>query len=120
MKNGAPRGRAVRWAYLEPQYNPLKSSAGAFFGGGGAVGAGTAAGAPEADHRALVWKHRLPTQFSRRARLEAEELDEAPRSDEAKHRIDLRHLPFVTIDPARARDHDDAVFAEAAPPAATR
>ncbi|MCR9096813.1 MAG: VacB/RNase II family 3'-5' exoribonuclease [bacterium] len=75
------------------------------------------AGAPDADHRALVWKHRLPTQFSRRARLEAEELDEAPRSDEAKHRIDLRHLPFVTIDPARARDHDDAVFAEAAPPA---
>ena len=46
MKNGAPRGRAVRKAYLEPQYNPLKSSAGAFFGGGGAVGAGAAAGAP--------------------------------------------------------------------------
>ena len=39
MENGAPRGRAVRTAYLEPQYNPLKSSAGAFLGGGGAVGA---------------------------------------------------------------------------------
>ena len=27
-------------------------------------------------------------------------------------RVDLRHLPLVTIDPADARDHDDAVFAE--------
>jgi ribonuclease R len=27
-------------------------------------------------------------------------------------RLDLTSLPFVTIDPARARDHDDAVFAE--------
>lgn len=70
------------------------------------------AGDPDADHRALVWKHRLPTKFSRRASLEAEALDEAPRADERKDRIDLRHLPFVTIDPARAKDHDDAVFAE--------
>ncbi|MEM9174496.1 MAG: VacB/RNase II family 3'-5' exoribonuclease [Myxococcota bacterium] len=78
------------------------------------------AGEPEADHRALVWKHRLPTKFSRRARLEADALDEAPCADEAKHRLDLRGLPFVTIDPARARDHDDAVFAEAAPEAPVR
>ena len=27
------------------------------------------------------------------------------------HREDLRHLPFLTIDPADARDHDDAVWA---------
>ncbi len=27
-------------------------------------------------------------------------------------RTDLRHLPLLTIDPADARDHDDAVFAE--------
>jgi len=46
MENGAPRGRAVRKPYLELQYNPLKSSAGAFLGGGGAVGAGDEAGAP--------------------------------------------------------------------------
>ncbi|MDB5483177.1 MAG: exoribonuclease, VacB and RNase family, partial [Caulobacteraceae bacterium] len=29
-----------------------------------------------------------------------------------KARTDLRHLPLITIDPADARDHDDAVFAE--------
>lgn len=73
------------------------------------------AGNPDADHRALVWKHRLPTQFSRRARLETEALDPAPRAGESEQRIDLRALPFVTIDPARAKDHDDAVFAEVAP-----
>ncbi|MGB0620918.1 MAG: ribonuclease R family protein [Myxococcota bacterium] len=73
------------------------------------------AGEPDADHKALVWKHRLPTKFSRRARLEAEALDERPRPEEETHRVDLRHLPFITIDPARARDHDDAVFAEEAP-----
>jgi ribonuclease R len=31
---------------------------------------------------------------------------------ELARREDLTHLPFVTIDPADARDHDDAVFAE--------
>ncbi len=30
-------------------------------------------------------------------------------------RLDLRHLPFITIDPASARDHDDALYAEARP-----
>jgi ribonuclease R len=28
-------------------------------------------------------------------------------------RMDLRHLPLITIDPEDARDHDDAVFAQA-------
>lgn len=31
----------------------------------------------------------------------------------AKGREDLRHLPLITIDPEDARDHDDAVYAEA-------
>jgi ribonuclease R len=67
---------------------------------------------PESDHRALVWKHRLTTQFSRRGRLEMEGIAEALSADELARRVDLRHLPFVTIDPASARDHDDAVYAE--------
>lgn len=32
-----------------------------------------------------------------------------------KGREDLRRIPLITIDPADARDHDDAVFAEADP-----
>ena len=40
---------------------------------------------------------------------------EAAKEPDLKRREDLRHLPFVTIDPADARDRDDAVWAEADP-----
>lgn len=70
---------------------------------------------PDSDHRALVWKHRLTTQFTRRGRLEVEEIEETLAAGERERRIDLRHLPFITIDPASARDHDDAVYAERRP-----
>jgi ribonuclease R len=69
-------------------------------------------GQPDADHQALVWKHRLTSRFSRRTTLEAEGLDDAVSPVEMGRRVDLRHLPFITIDPASAKDHDDAVFAE--------
>ncbi len=74
-----------------------------------------AAGEPDADHLALVWRHRLATRFSRRARLEADAIPDRPEAAELDRRLDLRALPFVTIDPATARDHDDAVFAEERP-----
>jgi ribonuclease R len=67
---------------------------------------------PDADHAALVWKHRLPTTFSRRARLEVDAIQETLSENDFHDRLDLRHCPFITIDPASARDHDDAVFAE--------
>jgi ribonuclease R len=71
---------------------------------------------PDSDHRAVVWKHRLATRFTRRGRLEVEEIEEALPPRELERRVDLRHLPFITIDPASARDHDDAVYAERRPP----
>ena len=74
------------------------------------------AGLPDADHQALVWKHRLPESFSRRARIEAETIDSKLTAGVLKDRIDLRSLPFITIDPATAKDHDDAVFAEESAP----
>jgi len=74
-------------------------------------------GDPDADHRAVVWKHRLPQRFSRRARLEAEAIEGELGESLLRGRTDLRHLPFITIDPASARDHDDAVFAEERKPA---
>lgn len=67
---------------------------------------------PDSDHRAVVWKHRLAREFPRRARLEADALREEIDAAEVERRLDLRHLPFITIDPASARDHDDAIFAE--------
>lgn len=70
------------------------------------------AGDPDADHRALAWKYRLPASFSRRARLEADALAETLSAADLARRLDLRARPFITIDPATARDHDDALFAE--------
>ncbi len=49
----------------------------------------------------------IPTEFPEAA------LEEARTKRPADvPRTDLTHIPFVTIDPADARDHDDAVFAE--------
>lgn len=50
----------------------------------------------------------LPTQFSPAALAEAG----AAKPASPAGREDLRDLPLITIDPADARDHDDAVFAE--------
>ena len=40
---------------------------------------------------------------------------EAARPAPLKGREDWREMPLVTIDPADARDHDDAVYAEPDP-----
>ncbi|MES2445097.1 MAG: VacB/RNase II family 3'-5' exoribonuclease [Pseudomonadota bacterium] len=54
-----------------------------------------------------IHKHGIPNVFSPDLLAEAEKV---ARQDLGK-REDLRHLPIVAIDPADARDHDDAVWA---------
>ncbi|MFC3711844.1 ribonuclease R [Sphingoaurantiacus capsulatus] len=49
----------------------------------------------------------IPHRFPDEAIAEANAAAQAPLGD----REDLRHLPILTIDPADARDHDDAVWA---------
>jgi ribonuclease R len=53
--------------------------------------------------------HSIPIGFT----PEEEEQAEAAQPCNLEYRADLRHLPLVTIDPDDARDHDDAVYAEA-------
>ena len=64
---------------------------------------------PRAASLIAIHSHGIPTGFPPAA--EAQAL--AAREPGLQGRTDLRHLPLITIDPADARDHDDAVFAEA-------
>jgi ribonuclease R len=56
-----------------------------------------------------IHHHGIPTEFPPAAIAEAE----GARAPSAKGRTDLRAVPLITIDPANARDHDDAIFAQA-------
>ncbi len=59
-----------------------------------------------------VRKHHLPHQFSDACLEQAQNIPEDVQASELENRVDLRHLPLVTIDGETARDFDDAVFAE--------
>ena len=54
-------------------------------------------------------EHAIPTVFPPEAIAEAEDMKPAT----MKGREDWRDVPLITIDPATAKDHDDAVYAEA-------
>ncbi|HEX5930948.1 MAG TPA: RNB domain-containing ribonuclease, partial [Methyloceanibacter sp.] len=76
-------------------------------------------GNPEAEQMTsliAVHAHGIPDRFPEAALAEAASAMEP----DLKRREDLRHLPLVTIDPSDARDHDDAVWAEADPNPANR
>lgn len=64
---------------------------------------------PRAASLIAIHAHGIPTGFSPAAEAEAE----AAQPPTLAGREDLRDVPLITIDPADARDHDDAVFAEA-------
>jgi ribonuclease R len=63
-----------------------------------------------------IHTHGIPMGFTPGAEAEAD----AAQPPTLKGREDLRDLPLITIDPADARDHDDAVFAEPDPDAGNR
>ncbi len=56
-----------------------------------------------------IHSHGLQTGFQTSTESEAK----AAKAPELGGRTDLRDLPFVTIDPVDAKDHDDAVYAHA-------
>ncbi|HKR86592.1 MAG TPA: ribonuclease R, partial [Phenylobacterium sp.] len=64
---------------------------------------------PRAASLIAIHAHGIPTGFSAAAEAEAEAAEPPTLSG----REDLRDVPMVTIDPPDARDHDDAVYAEA-------
>ena len=64
--------------------------------------------APRSFSLIAIHKHGIPDVFGEETIAEAMKVSKLPLGDE---REDLRHLPIVAIDPADARDHDDAVWA---------
>ena len=69
--------------------------------------------APRSFSLIAIHKHGLRHEFRQEAIDEAHRVAQQPLGD----REDLTHLPIVAIDPADARDHDDAIWAA---PDATR
>ncbi|WP_428927185.1 ribonuclease R [Marinibacterium sp. SX1] len=66
---------------------------------------------PRAVSLIAIHQHGIPDDFPDAVLAEAD----AAKPMGLKGREDLRDLPLVTIDPSDARDHDDAVFAQADP-----
>lgn len=66
--------------------------------------------APKSFSLIAIAKHGIPHVFPEAALDEAERAAKLPLSEDKRE--DLRHLPIVAIDPADARDHDDAIWAE--------
>ena len=57
-------------------------------------------------------KFDLPFVWSSAAKAQTRRLPDAVRTTDLRGRVDLRDLPFVTIDGENAKDFDDAVFGE--------
>jgi ribonuclease R len=57
-------------------------------------------------------KHELPHTFPPAAEALAKSLPSAVRKQDRNGRVDLTHLPLVTIDGETAKDFDDAVYCE--------
>ena len=66
--------------------------------------------APKAFSLIAIHKHGIPNVFSEETLQEAEAAAKLALSEDKRE--DLRHLPIIAIDPADARDHDDAIWAE--------
>lgn len=64
------------------------------------------------DTKRVIAMAQIPEGFSRRAIQEAEDWGPVVKESDIAKRKDLRHLPFVTIDGATAKDFDDAIFVE--------
>ena len=59
-----------------------------------------------------IHNYGIPNQWPQAVIDQAEAIPAEVREEDKQFRVDLRHLPFVTIDGEDARDFDDAVYCE--------
>ncbi len=68
--------------------------------------------APGMEIEIAIRNHDIPHEWPADVRREAETFAPVVPSEAAQGRLDLRHVPLVTIDGEDARDFDDAVYCE--------
>ena len=68
--------------------------------------------APGMEIKVAIHNHDIPNEWSDSIHQEIGDLTPEVREEDKLNRVDLRDLPFVTIDGEDARDFDDAVYAE--------
>ncbi|GAA5317745.1 MAG: ribonuclease R [Candidatus Pelagadaptatus aseana] len=68
--------------------------------------------APGMEIDVAIRAHGIPHLWPSDVQAEAEQLPAEVANKDKSKRVDLRHLPFVTIDGEDARDFDDAVYCE--------
>ena len=66
---------------------------------------------PGLEIEVAVRSHDIPHEWPSQVSAETSRLVEEIREEDLKGRVDLREIPFVTIDGEDAKDFDDAVFA---------
>lgn len=69
-------------------------------------------GDPDVDVLSIIHARQLPLQFPPHVLEAVQDVPEIITSADLAGRVDLRHLNSFTIDPADARDHDDALSLE--------
>lgn len=67
---------------------------------------------PLTDLQRVIHSQHIPFEFSERAEAEAAKLKPEVSPQDIRNRQDLRHLNFITIDGATAKDFDDAIYIE--------
>jgi len=65
---------------------------------------------PWVDEKISLALYNKKEEFSKKAIAEAKAFGDYIDKDLYPHRVDLTHLPFCTIDPPTAKDHDDAIY----------
>ncbi len=71
--------------------------------------------APDAELKAILHKYNLDPTFPENVVREAESIPTEVGPADRRGRLDIRHLPTITIDPDDAKDFDDAISLEELP-----